>query len=119
MCGSDFGVAPAGSAVVFEVLCFAAGQAGAVRPAVACWSVAGFAALGCAVGAVEGRTVALPDPDGTGSRSGSAGRDGPGTGGRGVVGLVEGTGAGPAGLIGAGAVSCRVAGSVLAGDPGS
>jgi hypothetical protein len=87
------------------VLCLAAGQAGGVRPAVACWSVV---ALAEAAGAVEGRTVVvvLPELDGTGSRSGSAGRDGPGTDGRGVVGLVGGTGVGPvgAGLVGAGLV---------------
>jgi hypothetical protein len=68
--------------------------------------VACFTLPGCVVGAVEGRTVTLPELDGTGSRSGSVGREGPGTDGRGVVGL--GTGAGPvgAGLVGVGAVSC-------------
>jgi hypothetical protein len=101
---------------MFEVLCFAAGQAEAVRPAGAGWSVAGFAAPAGAVGAVEGRTVVPPEPDGTGSRSGSAGRDGPGTDGRGVAGLAGGTGAGPAGLVGVGAAVCRVAGGV--GEPG-
>jgi hypothetical protein len=55
----------------------------------------------------------LPEADGTGSRSGSAGRDGPGTDGRGVVGVVGGTGAGRVGL---GAVSCtEAAGAVWCG----
>jgi hypothetical protein len=53
----------------------------------------------------EDRTAVVPEADGTGSRSGSAGRDGPGTDGRGVVGLVGGTGAG---LVGVGAVLCAV-----------
>ena len=82
------------------VFCLVAGQAGGVRPAVACWSAVAEAAGGRTV------VVVLPELDGTGSRSGSAGRDGPGTDGRGVVGLAGGTGVGPvgAGLVGAGAV---------------
>jgi hypothetical protein len=82
------------------VFCLAAGQAGGVRPTVACWSVVAEAAGGRTV------VVVLPELDGTGSRSGSAGRDGPGTDGRGVVGVVGGTGVGPvgAGLVGVGAV---------------
>ncbi|WP_433725528.1 hypothetical protein ACQP2Y_06645 [Actinoplanes sp. CA-051413] len=78
------------------MFCLVAGQVGGVRPADA-WSVVAEEA--------EGRTVVvvLPELDGTGSRSGSAGRDGPGTDGRGLVGVVGGTGVGT-GLVGVGAV---------------
>ncbi|WP_344932270.1 hypothetical protein [Actinoplanes nipponensis] len=88
---------------------FDAGQADGVRPAVAwcCCSAAWLPAPAGVTGADEGRTEVVPEPAGTGSRSGSAGRDGPGTDGRGVVGLVGGTWVGSvgAGRVGVGAGS--------------
>jgi hypothetical protein len=85
---------------------FAIGQVDGAAP---CGSAAELAAPGVA----EDRTAVLPEGDGAGSRSGSAGRDGPGTDGRGLVGFGGGVGTG---LVGLGAVLCAGAGEALAGE---